>query len=102
MTNIEALQAMSLEKLAEWLDEHGMFDNSPWSNWFNEKYCEKCEPITCKVTSANIGITPLFQEQEIDCSYCELESKCRFFDHLDNAPDTTDIIKMWLSDEVEE
>ena len=42
MTNIEKLRAMSLDEFSLWLDENGLFDNSPWMNWFDKKYCEKC------------------------------------------------------------
>ena len=101
MTNLECLRNLPIDELAEWLDEHGQFDNSPWANWFNENYCEKCESITCKVEAANVGLTPLYPEQEEDFAYCELHKNCKFFKHLETVPDVTDIIKMWLESEVE-
>ena len=101
MSNIEELQSMSLEKFAEWLDEYGQFDNSPWMKWFNEKYCNKCEAIKCEVNQ-QFGANDLFIKQEVECSYCELEKKCRFFTDFNNVPSNIDIIKMWLIEEVEE
>lgn len=99
MTNFAYLQSMSVDELAEWLDKHGLFDDSPWNNWFNDTYCSKCDPITCKIKSTSIGVTPLYPEQEIDCSYCELEKKCKFFKHMKDIPTNTDIIAMWLKQE---
>ena len=40
MTNFQHLQSISIDELAKWLDEYGQFDNSPWSTWFAEKYCD--------------------------------------------------------------
>jgi hypothetical protein len=98
---MEKFKAMTLEELAEWLDENGMFDNSPWSNWFNDSYCAKCETVKCKYKDAEktLGFTPyLFGSYsgDLDCAYCELEHKCRFFPGLDDIPSNLEIIGMWL------
>ena len=45
MNNFEKLQLMSVEELAKWLDEHRQYDHSPWSLWFDQKYCKNCEAI---------------------------------------------------------
>jgi hypothetical protein len=94
---------MTIDELAEWLDKNCMFDNSPWLNSFNEKYCEKCESIKCKYVDAEekLGITPFSYSGEIECAYCELENKCRFFQELDDVPDNKEMIKMWLEEEAE-
>ena len=99
MTNFEILKAKSIDELAEWLDEHGQFDDSPWANWFNDKYCANCKSITCKIEATNVGLTPLYPEQEEDFAYCELHKNCRFFKDKDSVPDVTDMIKMWLKEE---
>lgn len=96
MTNLDYLQNLTVDEFAEWLDEHGQFDGSPWMDWFNETYCKKCESIKCKINSTNIGITPLYPDREIDCAYCELEHKCKFFENLEDVPDNKEVIKMWL------
>lgn len=101
MTNLEYLKSLSLKEFAEWLDEHGQFDGSPWTGWFDKNYCKKCESIKCKIESTNIGITPLFPEREIDCAYCELEHKCKFFPELKEVPDDKTIIEMWLNKEAD-
>ena len=69
MTNIERLRAMSLDEFSLWLDENALFDNSPWMNWFDKEYCEKCEAE--KVMMKNGEICP--------CVYCEIHEHCRFF-----------------------
>ena len=103
MTNMEKLRTMSLEDLAEWLDKNGMFDTSPWSEWFNQKYCDKCESVKCKYedTEKTLGFTPYrfgLYSGDVECAYCELENKCRFFSELDNIPDNREIVKMWLQE----
>jgi len=102
-SNFERLQSMSIDELAEWLDKNGMFDNSPWLNSFNEKYCEKCESIKCKYADAEekLGVSPFSYSGEVDCAYCELENKCRFFPELNDVPDNKEMIKMWLKEEAE-
>lgn len=92
MNNFENLKSMSVEELTEWLDKNGMWDNSPWSLWFDQKYCKNCEEIMCKSPDDSLHSY---------CSYCEIYDKCRFFDEMEDVPDCKDIIKMWLESEVE-
>lgn len=92
MTNYEHIKSMSIDKLSEWLDEYGELDNSPWIQWFNELYCNKCEPIMCH----HIG-----SEYEFPCSWCELNDGCKYFPNLSVAPNNKMIIKMWLESEAE-
>ena len=107
MTNLQKIKDMSIDELAEWLDKNGMFDNSPWLNSFNEKYCEKCESIECSYADAEekLGLTPFYNET-FECAYCELADengikRCRFFPELDDVPDNETVIKMWLEEEAE-
>ena len=102
MTRFEELKNMDIEVLAEWLDKNGQFDDVPWSNWFANTYCNNCEAIKCKYTDAEskLGFKP-FYNRDIECSYCELERKCRFFQDMDDIPDSKEIVKMWLESEVE-
>ncbi len=106
MTNFKRLQTMTIDELAEWLDENGMFDNSPWSEWFNKTYCDKCESIKCKYVDAEekLGFTPYIfgsYSGDLECAYCELEKKCRFFTDLEDIPDNKKVIEMWLIEEAE-
>ena len=100
---------MSLENLAEWLDKNGSFDDSPWLNSFTQKYCDNCESIECHYADAKekLGFTPLFDDDAIECAYCELSDesgvkRCRFFPELDDVPDNKETIRMWLESETED
>ena len=88
MTNIEKLRSMSIDEFSLWLDENGLFDNSPWMNWFDKEYCENCEAE--KVMMENGKTCP--------CAYCEIHEHCRFFPDIP-TPVNYDIIKMWLQRE---
>ena len=111
MTNFKHIQSMNIDEFAEWLDKHGMFDGSPWNDWFSKRYCENCESIKCKYADAEekLGFTPyIFGSYggDIECAFCELADetgvkRCRFFPELDDVPDNLEIIKMWLIEEAE-
>lgn len=90
ITHFEEFKMMDIEKLSEWLDEYGRFDDSPWLEWFNEQYCEKCEPVMAFVP---------YLDGEHECAYCETTDKCRFFE--DGVPDNKEMIKMWLESEID-
>ena len=36
------------DKIAEWLDENVPVDGAPWTMWFDENYCRKCDIIKTK------------------------------------------------------
>lgn len=103
MTNFNYIKAMSIDELTEWLDKHGQFDSSPWIEWFNQEYCQKCASIECTCADAEekLGINPFYGDT-VECAYCELADesgtkRCRFFTELDAVPDSAAIIKLWLS-----
>lgn len=102
MTRFEQFKNMDIEALAEWICENGQFDGSPWMTWWDEKYCQKCEPVMCHYTEAKekLGFEP-FYEKDVECAYCELEGKCRYFLDWEERPDIKDIVKMWLEGEIE-
>jgi len=102
MNNFENLKSMSVEELAEWLDKNGIFDNSPWMNWFAQQYCERCESIECKYAEAKekLGIEPFFMDGTIECAYCEIYGNCQFFQDREDVPSNRDTIRMWLESEV--
>ena len=103
MINFEKLRLMSIDAFAAWLDENGQFDGSPWSEFFNKKYCEKCESIKCTYADAEekLGIQAFSYSGNIECAYCEVYGKCRYFEALDDIPDNKEIIKLWLEEEAE-
>ena len=104
MNNFEKLRSMSVEDLAAWLDKNGIIDNSPWIEDFNNKYCTKCESIMCKYEDVEkaIGFQPYFSDRGIECAYCEIYKKCRYFEDRDEIPDGVEMVKLWLEAEAKE
>ena len=92
MNNFEKLKAMSIEDLANWLDKYVSYDDSPWCNWFDQKYCKSCENIMCKSPD---------DSSKCICTYCEIYDNCRFFPDLSDVPDSAETVKMWLESEAE-
>ena len=92
------IKDMSIDELTDGLDKYGQFDSSPWMGWFDENYCSKCESIKCKVDEKDA----FWPDYTMDCAYCELENKCKYFPQLDNIPDNKDTIKLWLMQKHEE
>lgn len=100
MTNYERIKNMSVDDLAKWLDEYGKFDDSPWNEWFNNTYCKKCKPIKVnrEVSEDKLGIHTMYFDGTVECAYCELNKKCKYFESLDNLPSNLDIIEVWLNE----
>jgi hypothetical protein len=93
MNNFEKLKSMSAEALAEWLNKYVSYNDAPWSDWFDQKYCKKCEDIICK--------SPDDSRHSV-CAYCEIYDNCRFFPEIDDVPNSLETVKMWLESEVED
>lgn len=92
IAQFDAFKLMNIEELADWICKHNSFENSPWSAWWDENYCQKCESVIAFVPYLN---------GEYECAWCETNGKCRFFQELNEIPSLKDIIKMWLESEVE-
>ena len=43
MTIFESIKSKNIDEFTEWLDKYGAFDGSPWIEWFDKTYCQKCE-----------------------------------------------------------
>ena len=101
MNNFEKLQSMSVDEFAEWLDKNGMIDHSPWMDHFDKQYCANCASVMCKYEDAEkaLGFKP-FYDDAVECAYCEIYGKCRYFEDKDEVPDGADIVKLWLESEV--
>ena len=82
-TNYEKIKEMSIQKLAEWLDEYSAFEGTPWGKDFDKTYCQNCETV--------------YNDFGTPCSYCELSEgeECRFFPNK-KLINNLDIIKLWL------
>lgn len=96
MTKFEEIMKSNIKELAELIDKYGQFDNSPWIIWWNETYCSNCESIVCKVKNEDAAY---HVGQTINCSYCELHDKCRYFPDMNEVPSNKEIIEMWLKQE---
>ena len=103
MNNFEKLQSMSIDDLAKWLDQNGIIDNSPWMLHFNDKYCANCESVMCKYEDAEevVGFKPYFSDSDVECAYCEIYGKCRYFEEMGEVPDGAEVVRLWLESEVE-
>lgn len=90
MTIFESIKSKNIDELAEWLDEYGLYDGSPWIDWWDKKYCCKCIP--------ELKHNEIFGNED-EYGWCELHKKCKYFQDMDNIPNNKQIIKMWLENE---
>lgn len=90
MNNFNNIKAMDIDGFAEWLDNL-VYDDSPWLNWFNEKYCHNCEPV---IGEENWLGKPM------EFSWCEINKRCKYFQDMDDIPSCVEMAKMWLESEV--
>lgn len=96
MNNYEKISSMTVDELAEYLNDRWTYDDDPSIEWWNRKYCSICEPIIEHVTMCDY-------ETEMGFSYCELNNgKCKFFPELEEIPDSKQIMELWLEAEIEE
>lgn len=91
MTIYETLKNKNIDELAAWMAENFYFDISPWSKYWDENYCNKCEAVIARV--------PEFGEDEHKFAYCEINHNCRYFKEMKDIPDDKMIVKMWLESE---
>lgn len=92
MTVFDNIKAFNIGEFAEWIDKYCQYDvDSPWSVWFEENYCSKCEAVICDIYDDG---------HEHECSWCEVNDwKCKYFPERDEYFSTKDIIEMWLASE---
>lgn len=92
-TNADKIKSMTNEELAEWLGKYGNFEESPWLNWFDNNYCSNCESEIVSYTDSK------GDNRNMECAWCEVFGKCKFFQDISNIPDDKHMIKMWLESE---
>lgn len=93
MNKFEKIKSANIDELVEWMSEYCDYDNAPWWDWWDKKYCKKCQPEIGRYEG---------HETDMEFSWCELYGKCKFFQEMDNIPDVKQTIKMWLEIENEE
>ena len=101
MTWFEKFKTQNIDELADWLDKYGQFDGAPWITWFNKKYCTNCEPISLAMKECGRIFGCIGSGDTVDCSYCEVKGKCKFFSDFSESLNNKQIIKLWLESEVE-
>lgn len=92
MKIFDIISTKNIDELAEWFDKNIYFDNTPWSHWWDENYCRKCEGV---IRTDDDG-------HERDYAYCELHGNCKYFKEMNDIPNDKEIIKMWLNTEVDD
>lgn len=98
MTVFNDLKLKNIGELAEWFDKHAMFDDAPWIKWWDKNYCKNC-----KAEIRTEYVPYLEEERDVEYAWCELNNnKCKFFPNMSEMPDNKEIIKMWLTSEVDE
>lgn len=104
MTIFESIKSKNIDELAEWLDKYGTYDYAPWIEWFDKTYCQKCEAIMMpREEYARIaGWSRSDYCGNIECAYCEIHKKCRYFQDMNKVPNNIETIKMWLETEIED
>ena len=90
MKIIDVIKSFTIDEMVDFLDEHTTMGGTPWEEWFDENYCSKCMPEVSP-ESYYCGF--------VDCAYCELHNKCKYFLDMDDVPDYKQVIKMWLETE---
>lgn len=90
MTVFDSIKNKNIDELAEWIDEHCNFDDALHWKYWDENYCNKCEPITA---GTNVLGYPL------KYAPCEISGNCKFFKDAKDIPNSKQIIKMWLESE---
>ena len=100
MNRYQQFVSLSLEDFVKLIDDYSKTDDAPWLNWFDERYCSKCESVyVSKSESAEkLGFEP-FGDGDVQCAYCEVNNYCRFFPSRE-SPSTKEIIEMWLKEAV--
>lgn len=93
MTVFESFKTKNIDELTEWLADNWSSCEAPWTMYFDEKYCKKCEGVMARVEG---------YYSEMEFGYCELYDKCRFFEDadIDDVLDDKFAIKMWFESEV--
>lgn len=90
MKIIDVIKSFTTDEMADFLDKYTAMGDTPWEDWFDENYCNKCMP----------EISPdSYYCGYVDCAYCELHNNCKYFPEMNETPSYKQVIKMWLETE---
>lgn len=90
MTVFEKIKSMDINEFAKWFSENCVHDGDPVITWWDNKYCKNCESEIVHVIEDG---------REMECAWCEVHDKCRYFTHMDKTPEFDEITKLWLESE---
>lgn len=91
MTVYEKIKSMNIDELVKWFAQFSeAYDDTPWLNWFDDYYCEKCDPEIRYING-----------REYCFGWCELNDGCKYFQEFDDILDNEQMIRMWLETEAE-
>lgn len=93
MKVFDIIKSKNIDELVDWIEKYFTFDTAPYWKWWDKNYCKNCKSV--------IGYSSAINGR-CEFAWCELNSKCKFFEEMDNIPDTKQIIKMWLESESED
>lgn len=87
MKKIDEIKCKNIDEFVDWIDENFAFDTAPYMYWFDNNYCKWCQEE--KVYDVDC-------DREVEYAWCEVTGRCKFFQEMDEVPNTKQIIKMWL------
>lgn len=90
MTKFEDFKSKNIDELVDWIDENFAFDTAPYMWWFDNEFCKRCQPEE---------VYDVDHSTNMECAWCEISGKCKFFNDMDEVPYAKQIIKMWLESE---
>lgn len=93
MTVFEKIKSMNIDEFAEWYDKYCTHDDDQCITWWNDNYCIKCKPEIGRYKDS---------DRDIEFCWCELHGKCKYFQDLDEVPDTLYMTRLWLESEYED
>ncbi len=91
MNRFEKLKAMNKEETIIFLSELANFPETIWNEWFDEKYCKKCEAIECELEGYH---------RPVRAAFCELNDYCKFFPNIPGTLSDNEVIELWMNEEV--
>ena len=89
MTVFDNITNKNIDELSDWFNSYTISDYSPWLIWWDENFCKKCD--------VEHSYTKEFGK--VECAWCELNGKCKFFKEMNEIPNNKQVIKMWLQSE---
>lgn len=98
MTNHDNIKSMSLDAFVDFLDKYSIHESTPWSMWWEQNYCGKCNSISVNAEKQKELLGFISLKENIDCAYCEIYDHCKYFPEKHEVS-LKDVLKLWLEEE---